>query len=54
MAFKTRHLLPDGSDSFRTTSSMLKLAGFCRGGKFLKLEIHLVTEPFAGSNTNIR
>jgi len=42
------------SESFFITSSMLKLAGFCRGGNSLKLEIHLATKAWAGTMANIR
>jgi hypothetical protein len=36
------------------TSSMLKLAGFCRGGNSLKLEIHLATNSCAGTRRKTR
>src|SRR6266850_6199723 len=47
--------LPDELvSSFRITSSMLKLAGFWRGGNSLKLEIHLPTKTCAGTSRKTR
>src|SRR5262249_48509910 len=48
------HLPRGPSSSFFITSSMLKLAGFCRGGNSLKLEIHLATYACAGTSRKAR
>src|SRR5262245_60755729 len=43
-----------GSESFRITSSRLKLAGFCRIGNSLKLSSHFATTACAGTMTKPR
>jgi len=45
---------PAGEVSFSITWSMPKLAGFCRGGNFWKLESHCTTNAWAGTSANIR
>ena len=42
------------ADSFRITSSRLKLAGFCRIGNSLKLSSHCAANACAGTMRNIR
>lgn len=40
--------------SLSITWSMPKLAGFCRGGNFWKLDSHYATKAWAGTNANRR